>query len=1538
MKTTRLTIIFFLVFLVSCKSIVSPGFFFWLGNDDSNGKLLYDADVYLFTSESGRIATFDVSLNMKPTGSVRVGPITISKAAEGNLLSNTYLDFDASNWDTAQTIRIQGVDDALSDGNATYQISFGSWNTEDTRFSTQSLPIISVVNTDDETSGVAVSPSTGSITSESGTRAKIYYVLQTRPMRSVTIQNFSSSLTTEATAPNESLVFTYDNWDTPQYIEVTGVDDFTIDGPKVYTISAGLTVSSDPSYNGKSIPVATGTNVDNDSPGFTVVNLNTTTTTEAGGAISFSVVMNNVPLSNVTIASIVANPATEAVAVPSSLTFTSANWNTPQTVTISGVDDLEADGNQTVTIVSSTATSGDGNYNGITGPSFPSITNTDDDTRGINITPSTGFTISENGGNQVYSVTLNSKPPSGKTVTINGISTTNSALVSVAPSTLSFDSTNWNIAQTITATAIDNLIDEDTRSVTLSFGSIDTSSGSRDTGYDSISLPSSVTLSVTDDDTAGFTVTPVSGLTVDENAGPFTTTFTVVLNSQPTGSVSIPTISSSNTSEITVSPSSLSFSTANWNTPQTVTLTSVIDGSLDGNVAVTINLANGSSGDSKYNGLAASSVSATNIDSGAPQVILQNISSALTMVEDGTSTITFEIKLAILPGSTVTIGPILSSDTSEAVILDSSGNPTNNRTLVFNTTTNSAPVFSGDTSTGGWNMAQTITIRSVSDNFADGTIPININIPTATGSFYAGLRPATVISGYTPATGNLAINITDNDTAGFSISSTTINITEGGSNGTFTVTLTSAPCNTPGNLANCTAGSLSIPLSTEVFSAPDFTQYTFSPNSPASLTFDETNWNIAQTVTILPVDDNVDEILTRVHTFTLGAISGSGTDYEGLNPTDVTVNITDNDNASPMVNFALKAGSQAFTAESGLKTTYQISLASQPLSGNSVTITVASADTTEGQVLISTGPDVTANSNNYTFTSANWNTAVDVVIKGLSDADSANITYTITVGSGSETGSSAAWYTGFTGATGNTATLLNYDIGISAITVAVPASMSIAENAAAFSIYVFLQQAPTGSVTIPVSVSTSFPCRLMTSPSNVDQFTVSPASLTITSANWDQAGTHNRITVTPNDDAVNDGNISCPIQVGWDGTATYTSSADGFYNGFDPSDPNLTLNDNDTAGVSSSALTPSPLITSESGAKATFNLTLASQPMANVTVSYTPTPGGIVSFSPANLTFTPSNYATAQTVTITGQDIGTSGDQSYTIAPSVSTLESSTGGTGSKIYDNSLTISSLSAANIELLYDIIPCTTPNTLAACGTSANASGGLVSSPTLNTTEAGGQARFQVRLRARPTAATSINLSSSNTAEGTVSPASLSYTTVTWNTYQDVVVTGIDDLIADGNISFMTVLSSLSSADTGFNGIALQNVSLTNQDNDTASVIITPTSGLITTEGGGQATFTVHLNSEPTALVTIPLTSSDTNEGTISAATVQFDNACPGVNCWSTPKTITITGVDDFSIDGNVSYTIITGSITSTDTTYGAMIGSSISDAAVTNNDND
>ena len=113
-------------------------------------------------------------------------------------------------------------------------------------------------------------------------------------------------------------------------------------------------------------------------------------------------------------------------------------------------------------------------------------------------------------------------------------------------------------------------------------------------------------------------------------------------------------------------------------------------------------------------------------------------------------------------------------------------------------------------------------------------------------------------------------------------------------------------------------------------------------------------------------------------------------------------------------------------------------------------------------------------------------------------------------------------------------------------------------------------------------------------------------------------------------------------------------------------------------------------------------------------------------------------------------------------------------------------------------------------------------------------------------------------------------------------------------------------------------------------TAGITVSPTSGLTTTEAGGTATFTVVLDTAPTANVTIGLSSSDTTEGTVSPSSLTFTTGN-----WSTPQTVTVTGVDDAAKDGDIAYSVVTAAATSSDTNYSGL---NASDVAVTTTDDE
>ena len=128
------------------------------------------------------------------------------------------------------------------------------------------------------------------------------------------------------------------------------------------------------------------------------------------------------------------------------------------------------------------------------------------------------------------------------------------------------------------------------------------------------------------------------------------------------------------------------------------------------------------------------------------------------------------------------------------------------------------------------------------------------------------------------------------------------------------------------------------------------------------------------------------------------------------------------------------------------------------------------------------------------------------------------------------------------------------------------------------------------------------------------------------------------------------------------------------------------------------------------------------------------------------------------------------------------------------------------------------------------------------------------------------------------------------------------------------------------------------VTVEDNDDdAGVTVTPTS-LTTTEAPGAsrtATFTVVLNTPPTANVVIGVSSSDISEGTVSPMSLTFTPGMTGVTGdWNRAQTVTVTGVDDMAPDDDQTYTI-TLTVRSADLNYNGITPVTVS---VTNEDDE
>ncbi|HNH55641.1 MAG TPA: Calx-beta domain-containing protein [Leptospiraceae bacterium] len=1371
----------------------------------------------VFTNEYGRQASFTLKLSKKPEADVVIGSITSSNPAEGILLTSSSITFTPDNFDQPQTITLQGVADGIADGNQQYRVRFNSVQTNDYSYSVLTIPDVLAINTDKETASIAASPLLGLSTNENGQTASIYVVLSTQPGADVVIPSFSSDTTSEC-AVSGSLTFTSKNWDTPQVVTVTGVDDYLLDGAKNCLISSSASTSNDQVYVNKTMPVVTVVNVDNDTAGFTYVPITSAITTEAGGQAQFSIVLNTIPSGNITVTGITTSDPSEGTISPSNLSFGPANWNIPQIMTLTGQDDFMNDGSINYTVVFPNAVAInplDAAYDNLALSSAGSFTNQDDDTRGFNIValaPTTSISpisVTEGGSSQTFQVSLTSSPcdtPSTPvscnpaSITIN-LTNNNTSEYTISPSSLTFTSLNWNVGQTVTVTAVDDFVENPNLNFTLVLDPIIST-----TDYSGLD-PADIPIQVINNDISGFTINPVGGVTVNENdpgGVGLETTITVVLNSEPTGNVTLGPIISTDTLEIIIAPTlgggnsaitnrTLVFtptsgqaivnsdsnidgindtSTGGWNVPQTIRVRAVVDGTSDGTQLRAVQFGARTTTDTKY----ASSVitptpdvPATNVDSGVPNILLQSIS-AVSFNEDGTSTITAQVVLATLPTANVTISNIVSSDITEGIVIPNGGGGSiTNRTLVFTPTTNAA-VTGTNTTTGGWNMPQTVTIQSVADGFDDGNLTFKITFPGATGAAeYATKIPTSSNAAYNNLLGELTLTNIDNDTIGFTISAANpFPITEGAGAQTFNIRLNSDPCSTPAALVNCTSQAVSFTLTNN-----DPTQYTISPTS---LTFNAGTWNTAQTITVTPIDDNYDEN-TMDFTLVLNPITSSS-DYGGLDPSDVTVRVNDNDTKA--INLTLTTGYSNVTSSAGGYTEYNMNLGSSPFPGNTVTVTVSvpTAAPQEGKILAA--DNVTQlDSRSFTFTSANFSTNQTFRVRGITGAGTGSANFILTA-SAAETGTippsgfTALTYNNYNGVTA-TRTITNYHIGAGKKIVLAGNTTTISEAGTTQALFwVLLKQAPTANVTVNFGIDSTYPCTLPVG-SPTTQFTISPSSLTITSANWNQITTGNQITISKVDDLVDDGDVSCPLKI------TSTTSGDSYFNGLVPvtdfTQPSIIVTDNDTRGVlkqSQNPLVSGYLITTRSGASASLQYSLTSQPMSNVVLTFAAT-GGYASFSPTTLSFTPANYNIPQPLTVTGTAASPATDTNYTITATASSSETASGFANGGIYNSY--VDNQNATNRELLYNLVPCT-GNTVATC-TAVNATGGTVAG-TYTTTEAAGKRYFAINLRARPTTTVSIAVSSSNTAEGTVSPATLSFTNANWNTQQIVTITGVDDSI--------------------------------------------------------------------------------------------------------------------------------------------------------------
>lgn len=212
-------------------------------------------------------------------------------------------------------------------------------------------------------------------------------------------------------------------------------------------------------------------------------------------------------------------------------------------------------------------------------------------------------------------------------------------------------------------------------------------------------------------------------------------------------------------------------------------------------------------------------------------------------------------------------------------------------------------------------------------------------------------------------------------------------------------------------------------------------------------------------------------------------------------------------------------------------------------------------------------------------------------------------------------------------------------------------------------------------------------------------------------------------------------------------------------------------------------------------------------------------------------------------------------------------------------------------------------------------------VLSAPAPRTTEGGGTATLAVSLGASPTDTVRVDVLSGDPAEGAVvdvasglpgAATTLEFTTANWDAPQVVTLVGVDDLVADGDVTWFVQIAVATSADDRYSEMDGERVTFTNADDDTPGIVLSRTT-LTTWEAGAQTdAFTIALTMRPADAVTIRVSSGNPGEGKLRSSTLP-NVTDPSIDLvftpsdWSTPREVTVVGQGDGVADGDQSFSL-------------------------------
>ncbi|MEE2902721.1 MAG: hypothetical protein VYC39_10335 [Myxococcota bacterium] len=1215
------------------------------------------------TIVEGQTETIAISLGNEPSSTQL---LTVTSPDLGALTSNVNsLTFTPTNYSSTQIITLTGVEDSdLLDESIDVVL----------RLSDGTIAILSVTVVENDVQSIILNPV--SIALDEGQSDWFTARLAYAPTSSFLV-NLATSDQNAATVDTAQLTFDPNNYGTPQTIRITAADDDNVEDENINIIASGIGVSNS---------IVTVSIQDNDQQSF--ISSASRLAMQEGDNETINIRLAYEPSAPVVTTVSVSDP-TGLFTSMSTLTFTTANYNTPQEVTVNALQDEDTQ-NELVTLSISSPLIGN--------LDIP-VTIQDDDDQALVIDRSV-VSITEGGSENVL-VSLAFQPQNPVTVDVLSLDP-NTLATSV--SQLSFSPSNYDTPQQVQLIAQEdaNLANESVQA-----------------RFSANGLPAaSVTVSVTDNDTQAIVLTSQS-LTLDEGTP---ATISVRLAYEPAGDVTV-SIVSDDPSAAQVSSSTFLFTASNYAQPQALGITALHD-----------------------NDIADES---TNVRLSAPGVTEETVTVVITDDDTQTlivspTTLTVNERSSVFLSISLGFGP-----TSDIDVTLTSADPTAielGQSSVSFTPTN-------------YQTPQSIAVLALEDSDT-------LNNSTTITLSIAGLPDESV-----------AVNIVDNDVLNIRATPRTVTLTEGGAAQTIDVNLTRQPqSNVTVNLSVADSGVAAL--------------------SSTTLEFSPADWNVTQSITVSPRDDN--DYLDESSQITLSSA--------GVTPRAIDLTVLDDDEQTIIVS------DNSLNLLEGNGQSIDVRLAFSPV--GTATVVLSSSNNNS----LSTG--VTE----LYFNESNYNVDQPVIVTAQQDDNVLDESTTLSLAGA--------------GAVNNTIVTVNINDDDTQLIVVDQNPVSIIEGSSA-NLAVTLAFNPTTPLT--VDLANSFP-----------GLGLSATQLTFTESNYQTPQTL-QLSALQDLDA-RDANTQVTLS-SIDVSETTTVS--------------VSIADDDTQAI---VVSGTPIQLNE-GASATVGVRLAFDPVVPTVIQIASSDSNAAQADLSSVVFDSSNYDQEQNVLISAAQDQDTRDETidFTLTSTDSSLVTNFGVNIADDDTQALIINPVSMAITE--------------------------------------GNNQTFTIRLAFEPDAASTVQFNLSNTVSVSLDNTSVEFTPANYDQNRTVVLTANEDNNARSELVSLEASSNIAATET---------LIITTVDNDTQEILVTPSS--VSLSEGASTNVTVSLRFDPVVTTTVTLNAGDSARLGISTGTIFFNSGN-----YAAGQNITLTANEDN--DTRDDSTTVT--LSSPDTATSPVIAASIND---------